>query len=148
MSTTRQATFSVAAGPVFRDIGRTTSNATPDRHAQRLAAELRRQAEMAMEVCLHCQPSSLPAHLDRLRTVRTLCELSLPLLPEAQQLRSDRQLCHPLTVVDYVAAMSHFLGHHRPPPWLHPGRELLEEISHKLDAVEDAFHSLQDGGDR
>ena len=49
MSTTRQATFPVAAGPVFRDIGRTTATATPDRHAQRLAAELRRQAEAAMD---------------------------------------------------------------------------------------------------
>jgi len=153
----KQTHFRVSVDPIFRDIDRTTTaTATPDRHSHRLAASIRREFEGAIEAVTNCQPSSLPAQLDRLRAVRTLCDASMPLLPESQTVRSPRQLGHPLTVEDFREACVHVLGHHRPPVWMSPGRTQLEEISAKLDGLAalvckvngaaEAFQSIRGGG--
>lgn len=141
--------------PVFRDIDK-SATATPNAAGFRLAASIRREFESAIEAVMHCQPSSLPAQLDRLRAVRTLCDAALPCIPEAQTVRSPRQLGHPLTVEDFREACVHVLGQHRPPVWMSPGRTQLEEISAKLDALaalvckvngaDQAFQSIRGGG--
>jgi hypothetical protein len=132
----KQTHFRVSVDPIFRDLdGKPYTTSNPDRNSHRLAASIRREFEAAIDAVTNCQPSNLPAQLDRLRAVRTLCDSSMPLLPESQTVRSPRQLGHPLTVEDFREACLHVLGHYRPPVWMSPGRTQLEEISAKLDAV-------------
>lgn len=110
----------------------------PQRHQQRLAALLRRQAASVSDDVMTCPAPMLPAHLARLRDLREIMSLAVAcdgLIPADERQRTDRQLIHPATVADWLAALEIQSRTHRAPAWVNTTGEAIAQINRKLDTL-------------
>ena len=148
---TLQTHFRVSVSPAFQGLD------TPQRHPSesigfRVAAQLRRELERCIDAVSSCQPASLTVNLDRLASVRAAAETILPLVPDGQRLRSDRNLVHPLTLADWIEAARITGSAHRSHTWAPIGCDRLDRIEAKLDSLAALICrlgvNLKDGGAR
>lgn len=111
---------------------------TPSHRQVRLAALLRRQAAKVSDDVMNCPGPALPHHLARLRDLRETMTLAVEgagLIPDEQRQRSDRQLLHPATVADWLAALEIVARTHRAPAWVNSQGAALDAIHRKLDTL-------------
>jgi hypothetical protein len=57
------------------------------------------------------------------------------LIPDAERERTDRQLAHPATVADWLAALEIQNRTHRAPAWVNTTGEAIAQINRKLDTL-------------
>lgn len=99
---------------------------------------LRRQSAGVADDVMNCAGPALPHHLARLRDLREMLSLALEgpgLIPDAQRIRTDRQLIHPATVADWAAALEVVNATHRAPAWVNTTAAEISAINRKLDTL-------------
>jgi hypothetical protein len=110
----------------------------PTRRLERFAALLRRQSAAVSDDVMNCPAAAVAHHLARLRDLRETMALALEgpgLIPDAQRIRTDRQLLHPATVADWAAALEVVNATHRAPAWVNTTAAEISAINRKLDTL-------------
>jgi hypothetical protein len=108
-----------------------------ERQRQMIGAELRRHAEAALEAHNTADSAELRATLDRVRAMADILRLAIRsrIVTDTDGARTDRQLAHPLTLTDYLAALEHAGATHRLPHWYRPERSDLRDIVERIDML-------------
>ncbi len=107
------------------------------RNAETLAADCRRRIDSAICSVQSASIAALPDSVRALRYAREMAELAIDrhIVSLAQRSETARQLAHPLTLADYVAAARHQEQTHRPPNWFMPGQDINAELLGRMESL-------------
>lgn len=111
-----------------------------------LTRTLREACKNAMRQIHDCPPALLGAAVENARTVSDIAQaaLSSSILDPIEEERTERQMAHPSTLADWVAALDQTVRAHRAPIWFNPQADALARLEHKLDLI--AGHLATKGG--
>ena len=106
--------------------GKFSHDPTPTRHG--LATMLRAEMRGSIKALTECSPAHLDGNLSAARALREVVRLVVKeqFVGEHECQRTERQLQHPLTLADFLAALEYTIQAHRTPAYFEDGRQLAE----------------------
>lgn len=101
------------------------------------AAQLKERCRSVVFAIADATPAALPATIECLRGVEWCVRMFLKhgLVEAHENEFSGRQLLHPQSLMDWLAAMESTKQQHRPPAYVERHHELAESINRKLDVL-------------